>query len=200
MTTVQIIGAFRAKTEPLMPKYKWTTGAARKHGHLWASNGHILACLPDDQTITAHEDCPVDFQGFLDGHAAATGYRPIASIHIPEPDPCFACAGHCWGHECDTCPNKTASCDDGCDGFSSAADGPVHCHVCDGTGEDPYQAQEIGGGVYLAVRYLRLIATLPDAEIAEFQIGADPKNTPVYFRFDGGWGAVMPINPVGIAE
>ena len=64
------------------------------------------------------------------------------------------------------------------------------CYPCDGSGELPdlpFTYTKAGPGAYIANRYLRLIAALPNPKIATDWLSV------CYFTFDGGDGAVMPM-------
>lgn len=64
------------------------------------------------------------------------------------------------------------------------------CCPCDGSGELPdlpFTYTKAGPGAYIANRYLRLIASLPNPQIATDWLSV------CYFTFDGGDGVVMPM-------
>lgn len=84
---------------------------------------------------------------------------------------CKACGGRGMVHDCPDCT--------------------CFCNACNGEGElTPYVALR---GATFAVKYVRLIAALPHLELPV----TTGQKTPMYFRFDGGDGLLMPVNLSG---
>lgn len=176
-------------------------------GRLYASNGHIIITVPDTYE-TQHNPIPGEIKRFIAqlhaDHIQADNYRPVADIPLPEMtdlDVCPDCNGNgqVWSETCEDCDGV------GTFGFGSHS---YTCKECDGTGHQPgtpdtklpctgchttgrYLQTPIPVGLgHFQHRYLRLIATLPDCELATHR--TNPAHSPAIFRFTGGFGALMP--------
>jgi hypothetical protein len=141
-------------------------------GRVWATNGHIIVTM--DSVDGEFVELPVCTSPSRKSIAkimeSAVGeYVPVSSIDLPAEEPCRACNGDGLDH------------DDGTD---------RGCWYCNGYGVKEYVEAYVGG-ICFDARYLRLIGSLPGAEIA---VGPD-YGTPALFRFDGGKGALMPMRP-----
>jgi len=100
--------------------------------------------------------------------------RPIPRIALPapiEPKPCSECDGRGYRHDC---PDCTCACED-----------------CWGTGKDEVIQPVPVLGASFARRYVALIYALPGNLFGA--LGVTPKS-PMFFRFDGGEGMLMPLN------
>lgn len=98
----------------------------------------------------------------------ADGWRPLR-VDLPPvapPEECISCYN---GHEHD-CPDCTCECEE-----------------CDGTGKVAAKVSTVIGGVIFDMKYIRMIAELPGVEVS-----ITDSNSPSFFRFEGGDGALMP--------
>lgn len=121
---------------------------------------------------------------------------------VPAPVPCSHCGGGgtVRASYCDDCDGEGEfrygrhdyKCEEcGGDGLVYEQNGSIDldCPICDGR-KYKYTAHIIGGTL-LQVRYLRMIAGLPDCELA---VNDDPRLAAM-FRFSGGRGWLMPCGP-----
>lgn len=209
--TAELLGRYCLKDQDtirpwMLRPLRYPTPGDRYGSLLWASNSHILICMPDDPGIEAQEIAEAaKILPFLRQceDRYDVDFQPLPVIDLGRP--CIYCHGIGRAHRCDTCPHhprlrqRDGDCDDieGCwgDGFLPAADGATECPDCGGSGVDHRQSQQIGSdGQHYAVRYLTHIATLPGIRFAPGVPTDDATHIPTaYFRFDGGWGALMPV-------
>lgn len=145
----------------------------------YATNGHILVRVPrrPDVAVSTHKSL-----GQVQHHFATVrgdNFKPVANLKL-QPDVaassegCVACSGTGKEHpDCDHCE--------------------CTCLDCDGTGiyvKKPEQSATLYGASY-QTKYLRLLAKLPNARLAENKSGE-----PTPFSFDGGAGILTPLrNP-----
>lgn len=143
------------------------------NGQVLASNRHI-AVRVDKSSIELVEGLSSN-QKFakkiweLIDNTKAKGKPLVHLPTLPSPPACPACHG--------TGENEES-------GYRGV------CCPCDGSGELPdlpFTYTKAGPGAYIANRYLRLIAALPNPKIATDWLSV------CYFTFDGGDGAVMPM-------
>lgn len=190
-----------------------TGGATQKpwsHGdYTYAVNGHIAIKVPRRGDV-ADYDKPADVAKILAQIDVTSEhpYSPMPSYTLPPRAlvRCPTCQGHlfvapcldCDGegfHECsrDHCSHEH-DCPD-CDGngtVPASKDGKhaTPCPECDQEGRKPDErAVHFGGGVGIKAKYLAMIKDLPGFEIALPNIRNDQ---PIFYRFDGGSGCVMP--------
>lgn len=133
----------------------------------YATNGHIMVRVP------RRADVPDKTKEFnqdkpLEGHEKAI-YAPLTgSLPVMEMEDCDCFDG--YEHDCPDCE--------------------CVCEACDGDGKTYPHASTSIGGANFAARYVALLLTLPGIEVAAKHAFPDP----LLFRFDGGIGALMPIN------
>jgi hypothetical protein len=177
----------------------------RRDGFIYATNGHFMVEIPDDgragiPPYDKHPDCAALFAKRAPGE-----FKSLPALG--KFAPCESCGGKGVGYR-ETCPD----CDGegefkhGCyeydckrcdgEGYFFFAETPAgekesRCPACYGLGEavDRNHGTPFGTQVF-ATRLLRVIATLPGVEAASCS-GDKP---PLWFRFDGGRGLVMPLN------
>jgi len=132
-----------------------------------ATNRHIMIAFPTDKpdTVEAMGNAIRPIARWIEENKALpeSEFTPLPT-DLPESKPCWGCA--------DEEPL-----------FSRAK-----CPQCGRTGIDPKQTVPVGNTT-LAMRYVRLIAKLPNPLIR-----TDPNDIRgmAYIRFDGGLGVVMP--------
>lgn len=172
------------------------------------TNGHILIALPDDggEFANVHSDGLAKVVRGYTGKKDQPGRVsvPLNSIVLPKTMPCSVCNGAGQVIKCIACDGEgefdhfgydyhCQSCDG--DGFLKAATSTGQkqpCHRCDGRG-DSVQEVNISGETHIQLRYLKLLAALPGQCTLSIDL-AEAMST-VFYTFDGGWGAVMPIRP-----
>ncbi|MEN7429198.1 hypothetical protein VA599_00485 [Chromobacterium sp. TRC.1.1.SA] len=158
-------------------------------GKTGASNGHIMIEL---DAAGDHPAPPANFNmaQVLDRIPTA-GYRPLPALPSPVFITCRTCRGQGHGRECASCDGEGEFEHHGHDYECKACDGEGElageCPDCNGTGQREASIPVKIGEAFFQLRYLSLIAALPDAEIAT----AGPSGI-AGFRFNGGRGALMP--------
>lgn len=181
----------------------------RKDGLIYATNGHVLIEFDDDgrEAVDWSPSHPLGDKIFV---------KYPAREFVPMP----ALGAIRSKHRCARCCGKgfhfVVDCDD-CDGFGGFEHGrhkydcaecngkgslgsetiKTVCLFCDGFGEDgSWRGEEfVIGEAGFQARYMRLIALLPNVEIAPADRLAGS-----HFRFTGGRGMVMPMRakPAGV--
>lgn len=174
----------------------------RRDGKLYATNGHFMIEIADDgreaPEFKNHPDCAKIF----------AKHTPSEFGSIPalvEAVPCQCCKGRgmCYSEPCPDCNGR---------GEFRHGSFDYECQRCDGDGEFIFPVPPIGmaetrcaacyglgeefnkdhgtkvGEFKFATRLLRVLTTLPGIEIAT----CGPE-APLWFRFDGGRGLVMPM-------
>lgn len=171
----------------------------RFNGSIYATNGHMLICIPDDgrEEVDPHGKHP-DASKVI-GQPAVTPFIKIPGL--ADPIPCERCGGKGSHGEvaCDECNGSgtftwrrheydCAEC--GGSGKIGVDNSPMICEACDRLGEsfDRVTARTAIGDTGFQTRYLRVIASLPGAKIAPNGMGT------CIFTFDGGIGALMPMS------
>lgn len=152
-----------------------------RDGFTWATNGHILV------RVRARPDVPdmdqkLGLEKQFGGYDTATFFKP--NLKLP-PAPaefgdCPACSARGYVHDCPHC---------GCE-----------CPKCEGRGNldlERITSTTIAPKLY-ALNYIRQILSLPDVEIA--RVEAEPLLAPLFFRFTGGIGALMPLRDKFLAH
>lgn len=152
----------------------------RRNGYVYATDGRILLRVDDDEQYSTVEK--VNTERVFEKISAAV-FVPAPSVNIPPKAPisereCRDCDGRGTEHDCPDC---------GCE-----------CDTCDGTGrikDQPEISTSLCGHLF-NVDYIRLMFTLPDLEIApsQAQIVDGHSALPMFFRFAGGVGALMPLS------
>lgn len=176
----------------------------RDGGKLYATNGHFMVEIADDgrEAVSRdkHPDCAALFVKNVPGE-----FQPMPKLSAAMP--CGCCNGKGIGYRetCQDCDGKgefehgmydydCKHCDG--EGFHFYRDVPEgvkesRCTACYGLGEEVLRDQGTKFGPQtFATRLLRVLSTLPGIEIASCA-GDKP---PLWFRFDGGRGLVMPMN------
>jgi hypothetical protein len=171
-----------------------------------ATNGHVLVCVADDggqyaDAPNGMSESVARFRAYLDEPDRV--WTDVASIHLPTIPVCSVCkgVGHTHYVDCDECDGKgefkngshTYECKE-CNGegrirTSRLSDGAKQrpCYACDGSGQG-FLIVKVNG-VALQAKYLHRLKALPGCSIGTRP--SQPLDT-VVFRFDGGFGAIMP--------
>ncbi|BEV44809.1 hypothetical protein [Afipia carboxidovorans] len=124
-----------------------------------------------DSVVAIDADRP--FKHFSDQSFAPLPKLNLPPLSGPKVVACTECDGRGTEHDCPDCN--------------------CVCDACDGTGKEEVETKISTslGGATLQLKYVHLIASLPRVEIST-QLAAS-LNGPVFFRFDGGEGALMPM-------
>lgn len=176
----------------------------RRDGKLYATNGHFMVEIADDGREAAafdkQPDCAALFAKHLPGEFGA----------IPELPPAIACKvcegrGMCYREMCPDCDGDghfmhgryeydCQRCD--CEGYFvfatvPAGEKPSRCSACYGLGEEVNReaGTKVGARQY-ATRLLRVLTALPGVEVS----CCATQGNPLWFKFDGGRGLVMPMH------
>lgn len=148
----------------------------RYKGHVHATDGRLLIRVADDCAYASSDKVAVEKALKLD---EPRDFVAAPAVELPPKEPI-----------------KTISCND-CDGRGTEHDCPecmCDCDTCGGKGtieHEPEASATLAGQIF-NLEYVRQLYSLPDLEIAPNP--ADCKIfTPLYFRFAGGVGALMPM-------
>ena len=170
-------------------------------GQLYASNGHILVVTEQDDSVVCIDDTGLAHRAeeIVSGYYRQMKVFPPLDLQLPEATQCMVCNGLGKTKICKTCEGEgvtyvgresefdAAITCSACDGRSEWPDESGDpCWHCDGTGNG-FQSIKIGNA-YFQRRYLALLQTLPGIH---FLPDDDPSKL-AYFRFEGGFGALMP--------
>lgn len=146
------------------------------HGDFsYATNGHIMVRVPrrDDipeQTKEGNWNAPM---GALEGATfAPVPHKPVPDIPAAKQVDCLSCDGRGREHECPRCK--------------------CQCEECGGTGKNmlhPKISTTLRGGTF-DLRYVAMVLDLPNVELMTNKADAEK---PMLFKFDGGYGALMPM-------
>lgn len=198
----QILPLFVAKQDPrefLMEPF-------RAAGIIAASNGHILAAVPDDgrhYCCTAPETTGAHVESLLSKGEATPAFDALPPLpELPDRMPCLACGGkgRVSKVECQDCKGRGEfrhgdhwyECKE-CDGEGMVRGGessPYNlepCFDCMGTGFDGGQHLDIGAARF-AVRYLHILAEIG----ARLHVRGET-DTAYWRTEDGAFGAIMPM-------
>lgn len=150
----------------------------RFKGFTWATNGHILVRVREDKRYEPLAG-KIDPAGPLKGFDKVTMWARVAVALPPqiEVQQCVACKGSGADHSADACSGDV-------------------CWTCDGAGfSDGERSTSVTlAHVPFALNYVRQMLALPNVEIAPTSVSnADHDYRPLYFRFNGGIGALMPL-------
>jgi hypothetical protein len=176
----------------------------RRGGKLYATNGHFMVEIDDDGREAA------DFSKQPDCAALFVKHSPGDFVSLPELPAavtCRACdgAGMCYREGCPDCDAKGEfthgmyeyQCQR-CDGdgyftqyFAPEGESLSRCVACYGLGEEVNRDHrtKVGTRNY-ATRLLRVLTALPGVEVS----CCPTSGNPLWFRFDGGRGLVMPMH------
>jgi len=178
-------------------------------GYTWAADGRILIRVPEIPGIPVPEfNVPDVVSTFDRGWSDRIGFEPVEfppgweSFEQPMV-PCSDCKGlghfaicqECKGEgevECGHCGHNE-DCEE-CDGIGQlpAQKGPNtrECHECEGAGEyeGGFTVSLNRGKILSALKYLRLVATLP-----HWQLWFYDGENPMRISFHGGQGLLMPM-------
>lgn len=137
--------------------------------YTYATNGHIMVRVP---RVAGIGEIPlIKNPEKIFAPMPADGWRTLR-VALPPVDPSKECS-YCYGS-----------------GFLDDDEGDcgLDCIECNGTGFVVANVSTEIGGVIFDLKYIRMVAELPDIEIV---IG--PIDGQSFFRFSGGDGALMPM-------
>lgn len=135
--------------------------------YTYATDGYIMVRVPLVAEIGEVPYTPNPEEIFAP--MPADGWRTLR-VELPPVAPPEEC-GLCYDGSVHDCPDCTCECDE-----------------CNGTGLVPAKVStEIGGEIF-NMKYIRMIAELPGVEVA---LGVS--DAAMFFRFEGGVGALMPM-------
>lgn len=139
----------------------------------YATDRHIIIRVPRQADIAEDKRWSAVNPALpFEGNAIATAlFREPPAIRLPPADrECSACCGSGREHDCPDCR---------CD-----------CPACGGSGEERISAAL--EGLPFDLRYLRVVFSPPAVAIAVHR-GNPPHHSRLFFRFEGGDGALMPL-------
>lgn len=139
----------------------------------YATNGHIMVRVPRQPDVPEQTKTGVDWEKPLQGINEAS-FSPVVVGDLPAmptvtEQECSECEGSGKAHDCPDC-----NCE---------------CDFCDGTGSeriDPKISTTIRGNTY-QLRYVLMMLALPGVVVAD----RTEAEKPLFFKFDGGVGAIM---------
>jgi len=187
-------------TDPNYPiGHPWVKGGWR-----YATDGRVCARVPapgEPDTEGKHPDAfaifvSVDLSKCVDPWSPGPAMRKEMDCEQCEGEGligrerCEECGGR-GDVECSECGQDT-ECDE-CDGEGFFGDGEK-CPECDGKRRTVQEFARPFGPAFIAVKYERLVSGLPGVRC----ITPTEATKPIFFVFDGGQGAVMPLNPDGV--
>lgn len=174
----------------------------RHNGKIFAVNAHFILGIAEDGRHELSHTTTGLTESFLNKAEEYINTAPGPTwytVHdvlpsIPAPKPCAHCSsGTVWVRICG-CEIGCELCDDeGCFTFKEPQPGaePDACEYCGGIGiEDRPIIPVQVGQAWFQLKYLHLLVKLPG-----FEIAPATDTGPSAFRFDGGAGAIMPIDP-----
>lgn len=142
----------------------------------YATNGHVMVRLPRISDVKEIEksgtwDKPLDCHAGADFRAADDFLLP--ALKPSEEEQCSVCDGRGYIHDCPDCE--------------------CICSMCDGKGFEIAEKRTSTTlcGASCSLRYVRMILDLPGIEISG---NPSANGSPIPFRFEGGIGALMPLN------
>lgn len=144
-----------------------------RSGFTWATGGSIMIRVPCREDVPELE-IKIAVERPLAGIGNAEFYRPQVELPSAQAtERCPYCDGRGYLHDCPDCQCK--------------------CTRCDGSGDlDLERVTSTGIGPHLyALNYIRQVLALPDVELAVMT--AEMAGAPLFFRFNGGVGALMPL-------
>jgi len=173
----------------------------RRDGSLYATNGHIMVCIPDNPEIEATESDIPNFGKFKET-VNEKEFSAFVAPDMPEPTKCTCCTNG-KVNKCPDCDGdgsfehgdfeyECKNCDES--GFvdvNYGESGDMDCPECHGTGYDQFDTAKIGSS-HFATKYIRMLIELSDVQI---WTDSEKQNSTAFFKFDGGWGAIMPCRP-----
>jgi hypothetical protein len=146
-----------------------------RNGFTYAANGHIMvrvALRADVPETTAKFDPEKPLKGI----DQAKFFHP--SFELPpaptERGECVSCSGRGYEHDCPDCE--------------------CICERCHGSGNMDIESRISAsvGPTPFSLHYIRQMLSLPGIEIEELPV--DKSEKPLFFRFEGGVGALMPLH------
>jgi hypothetical protein len=171
----------------------------------YATNAHIAVEIP--RVAGAPEFTEVgapDVDKLIKASAPLRDMRSLPAIRKAGEHPkCEQCNGLGAVAQCNSCMGSGRASpvsDDDCADCRGDGEIPVHravsgseiCFSCDGSGLSNHWREivRVSRSVFLDAKYVRLIASLPNARLA---FSVDQRDIPVPFTFDGGRGWVMQV-------
>lgn len=165
--------------------------------YTYASNGHIAVRVPlrepaDDGQTKIGASIIRATQALFNDESLFVECGPIPACSMPNDSICPFCLGEGIYSKCPDCDGfgiveydeREETCDT-CEGKRT----DVVCNGCNGSGKHFFARIKLTKQIGIAWGYLRIIESLPDAQINLSGGAADV----IRFRFSGGLGAVMPV-------
>lgn len=167
----------------------------QKDGKILATDGRILVLIENDGRQVEWNETrrPNAEDIFRTGFNETNVWHDLPSdFHDPDCDDCGNT--RLITEECDECFIGTVECNYGHEHDCPDCDGEGEIEsVCDCTYRHPVMLSNRK----IARHYVRAIKTLPNVK---FGVSSDDPEQIVWFRFDGGKGAVMPIAPKKLSD
>lgn len=144
-----------------------------RDGFTWATDGCILIRVAQREGIPDIEQ-KLNVSKPIENIDAKTFFTP--SFKLPpaptETGPCPSCEGRGYAHDCPDCECECERCN---------AQGTLDSEILIST--------KVGGN-FFSLKYVRQVLSLPGVEVSA---SADKNDAPLFFRFDGGVGVLMPL-------
>lgn len=168
--------------------------------YTYATNGHIcLRIEKQPEFDLIDEKQPKHLSSIIES-LDKNNLVEINNLPLLEKENCTNCNGVGSFKECQYCDGDghlecylghEHDCEE-CEGKGTINEnGNIECVTCKGSGEKYKELYYKIGCRYINAYYARLIASLPNSKISVSGKESDPKA--LYFEFDGGCGAVMPV-------
>lgn len=168
-------------------------------GKLYASNGHILVVTDADTEIAVSLDLSLHkvAQKLITEALAAFPLMTPLLVDLPPAETCEWCNGIGRAKDCPACDGE-GSIEGQCGycptchgaGEFACEDGDRLCWACEGLKVKRTQPIPYAGAIF-ARRYLALLLELPGIHFTAHP--EEPATGCAYFRFDGGYGCLMPV-------
>lgn len=172
MLTVQEIAQFSDSDGIFSIRLPWSRG-----DYTYSTNGHLIIRIPRHPDIKEILEAPDALNIFLKAEPIPSEWIDIPAL----PEPQFIQCKECDGQRFVTWKTDWNEYE-------------AECKSCDGTGESGEIRKIEINGVIFNVEYLRKISKLPNFKISVLNAGDGivEKEKPVWFKFDGGDGLIMP--------
>lgn len=162
--------------------------------YTYASDGSIMVEVSRLPDVPERDDVP-DVARVIKAAGPLTDPLPLPEIDAGVVEICDECDGHGAFRRCPDCRDSPPVCPScGATGWVATSINGAYdalCNQCFGTGK-PRIYVRLSKTVLLQIKYIRLIASLPNARLA---FHADSSDAPLPFVFDGGRGWVMQVRP-----
>lgn len=134
----------------------------------FATDGRLMVRVPRQDGVPEHDGPIKNANKPFDKIRESTTFsRPEFAVPSLDDEECLTCEGHGYEHDCPDC-----SC---------------RCVKCGGTGIA--KASITYDGINFDAAYFAKVLAIPGVELSSARDGE-----PLFFRFDGGVGALMPLS------